>query len=250
MEPNNNILIISAHLDDIPLSIGGCLLGNMFIKKPDVIVVFTISRWTIIENHNWTSKQITEMRQKEERRVAEIADYNISFLGYKEAYSRPGYEEYNSIFTPRDVKSDPIYPTIKNKLLETILSHNGIICCPLAIGDHIDHRIIHNIIADYIKSNPEQPIMFFEDLYYADQVPKSIIKNIIAELKKNINISPYLFTDFNIEEKTKLLEIYKSQLNQELINHIVHYYRQIGNGERIWCTPSSLNYFRNIKLEK
>ena len=169
----DNAIILSAHCDDIPLSLGGCLIGKLFVRSPNVIVVFSITNYILGEEQAHSSEEITRIRIEEENKAAKLSNYHVRFLGFKDAICRPFYSNYSSLFHEDPVINDPIYPQVKRELKKILVNYGGIICSPLSIGNHVDHRILHHFTLELMNDNPNIPFLFYEDLPYASYIEKS-----------------------------------------------------------------------------
>ncbi|MFX1276761.1 MAG: PIG-L family deacetylase [Promethearchaeota archaeon] len=246
----SKIIILSAHTDDVPLSLGGCLLGKLFKAQPTVIVVFSITNYIIGYDGSQSEQEVTRLRIKEENNAGRVANYKVKFLDFKDAFCRPNYSKYISLFQDNPIIEDPIYPIVKKELLKILVNHEGLICSPLSIGNHVDHKILTNIIKDLLLEKPELPILFYEDLPYADYIPYSKQEKIIQELNKITQLQPYFFTKFKINEKIKLLKIYQSQLDQKQLDMVFDYWDSIGKGERIWLTKAAYKLLYNTDINK
>jgi len=235
----SNVLILSAHCDDAPLCLGGSLLGGLFKIKPKVIIVFPISRYIIKNDTDLSEVEITRIRNKEERVAAELANYEVVFLGFKEVFSRYDYSDLEMVFKLLPVKEDPIYEEVKKKLLEIVIDHDGIICSPLAIGNHKDHRLILQVMKEFLKLNSNMPVLFYEDLPYSDYTKNLVKPDFLVEIDENLILKPFLFSDFDMEQKVKLIKVYQSQIDERQVKQVIHYWKSIGKGERIWLTKSA-----------
>jgi len=244
----DKIIILSAHCDDIPLSLGGCLSGKLFTLRPNVIVVFSTTNYIADKEGPISEEEVTRIRIEEEENAAKLANYNVNFLGFKDAICRPNYSNYASLFQEEPVFKEPIYPLITKELNKLLINHKGLICSPLSIGNHIDHRILYHYTIELINENPNIPLLFYEDLPYADQLGNIKQDEIINNIKKIIYINPYIFRNFEIGKKLDLLKIYKSQMDKEHLEMVIHYWNSIGKGERIWLTKSANKYLRNYNI--
>ena len=106
----------------------------------------------------------------------------------------------------------------------------------------MDHRLLHHFSLELINDNPNRPFLFYEDLPYADYIVSSKNEKLISNIKGTIDIKPYIFRNFKIEDKINLLKIYKSQMNKDNLEMVRHYWNSLGNGERIWLTTSANKY--------
>ncbi|MHA1376905.1 MAG: PIG-L family deacetylase [Candidatus Helarchaeota archaeon] len=227
-------LILSPHCDDAALSIGGCLLGDFFPKNIISLNVFSISRYTIFQKGNAPEKKTTGIRKKEEIMVSEQLGYFPFFLDYKEPFARSGFRNTGDVCdSHRSINSEKSYFEVKSKISEILKKFNSLICIPLSCGYHIDHRIICNIVLEFIQKINSIPIIFYEDLPYT-ALGKNSPSIIVKKLSKVIQLESHLFQDFSISKKIEILKFYKSQLTNSDLNLVKKYWTMIGEGERIW----------------
>ena len=202
-------VIISTHLDDATLSLGGSILKWRSKKdQVKIINVFTISNW---QKEGFQKHMTTAIRKKEEIKVCKILGITPIFLGIPDTTLR-GYSKINFWVGKLDWKIDKKYiRKVEDRLLK-YLKKGQEIYFPLAIGDHVDHKLINKIGEKLFKSKKFK-IYFYEDLPYATRHPFK--KNFVRRLKlkpKLIDIAGFL------DKKIELLKIYDSQLyfNQDI----------------------------------
>ncbi len=163
-----NVLILSPHCDDIPLSLGGALLTGFFGPNVHVVVVFSVSRYTKDKMGNAHQRLTTAKRTEEEKKAASIAKYSVSFLGFGEPFARPGFNHLDEICVKkRNPKSDPVWKQVNTVLHKILRKHEGITVSPLGYGYHIDHKIVSLVIREYCSLDENFIPVFFEDLPYA-----------------------------------------------------------------------------------
>mgnify|MGYP000694294208 CR=1 FL=1 len=213
-------LIISPHLDDAILSLGGflSLMQNLNCK---VITIFNTA-WSIDKDiKEW--KSITKKNLAEEKKAMRELRCDFKFLNYPEALLR-GYIRWNDAL---DLKKDKkLFEKITRDLLPEVEKYDNIFL-PRGIGKHVDHLLIREMFTAIPKS--QNSIFFYEDLPYScyeefEEYDKEM--NILIDISRVINI------------KTKLLNIYKSQLDMDTIEMVEQHSLKLGrkgrNCERIW----------------
>jgi LmbE family N-acetylglucosaminyl deacetylase len=110
----DDVVIFSPHCDDVPLSIGGVLLGGTLGKAVHVEVVFSISRYSLSNSIYGQTDEVTRTRRAEELAAAEVAGYDVNFMGFPEPFVRSGYGDLRDVFDPnRRPQNDPILPRVK-----------------------------------------------------------------------------------------------------------------------------------------
>lgn len=215
-----NYLIISPHLDDAVLSLGG-FLSLMQNSNCKVITIFNTA-WSIDEEiKDW--RNITKKNLAEEKKVMEELRCEFRFLNYPEALLRGYIKWYDAL----DFEKDKVYfEKIVRDLLPEIEKYDNFFL-PRGIGKHVDHLLIREIFTVIPKL--ANSIFFYEDLPYSCYEE---FQEFDKEMEILIDISKV------IEKKCKLLDIYKSQLDKDMIAMIKGYSLKLGrkghNFERIW----------------
>ncbi len=231
------VMIFAPHSDDAPLSLGGTLVGRFFGDQVSVVIVFSKSNYTLTQPGTAPELETTALRKREELQAAKFAHYKPNFLDFKEALLRSDRYQLSNLCDPAiSVQQDPIYLVLKEKIKSIISSYDGLICAPISYGDHIDHRLIHAILEDIYSKNQELPMIFYEDLPYAHYVLNSNPKIERHPIFTKFTLYPYFFSQFGINLKRQLLEIYKSQITPAQIRDIIDYWKAIGSAERLWLT--------------
>ncbi len=115
---------------------------------------------------------------------------------------------------------------------------------PLAIGNHIDHRIVRQAGLEALVASP-LPVAFYEDLPYAAR-PEAM-----GELKRHADaVGLSLQAGFvsaaasDVEaarvRKLRLAECYDSQIDSELARNTATFCERYAGRERVWATPAWL----------
>ena len=119
---------------------------------------------------------------------------------------------------------------------------DGLLFCPLAIGQHIDHTICR---AAVLKLYNEIPVLFYEDLPYARRIKhQQILQHIQLERKTEVRLTNHteglLGCSIN---KEQVVRLYRSQMNDEIAAEITEHLKDL-EGERIWGEEKIINRFR------
>jgi LmbE family N-acetylglucosaminyl deacetylase len=138
MNNQPEIIILSPHIDDA--AFGLTLTIEKFItnKVPVTIInCFTVTRWTGV----FVSRDIevvSRLRKEEDAEYNKLfnSQINIVNLDLLDAPLRNGYIFQNQPFQQNELE---LIEDLRKLLEHHVL--NGILLCPLAIGNHIDHVI-------------------------------------------------------------------------------------------------------------
>ena len=223
------IFILSPHIDDaaygLTLSISRFLNAGIDVT---IINCFTVTQWTI----RFVSKEqevISRLRKQED------ADYNkllgdkinIINLDITDAPLRKGY-----IFQYKPL--EPCEWEVVDEIKDYLKKHvDGLLLCPLAVGDHIDHVICREAVVHLYN---KLQVLFFEDLPYTQRINEEQLKEHIEKLEEQLQRKLVHFTN-RIEEtsvdKAQAIKVYDTQLNDEICNEIIGHMHAL-NGERLW----------------
>ena len=238
--PKCKVIILSPHFDDAPLSLGGALLNGSLGKNVSVNIVFSISKYTLSSPGIGDSKEITNTRLLEEKNTAIMANYDIKLLEFEEPFVRKGVNKISDICNPEiNVKNESIWKDVYSSLITIFNNQPDLICAPLGIGNHIDHRIVANCVWCILQNDASIPVLFYEDLPYLGYCNYS--SQDVKKHTHNPHIVPLHQTNIavsSINNKIELLLNYKSQLDEEDLNMIRRAWI-LSKGERIWLTESA-----------
>lgn len=166
-------LVIAPHLDDAVLSCGG-QLAELTASGGRVVVVTTFtgspaaSRLSDFARAFHRScgladdSAVVERRREDVIALARLSAEHCH-LGFEDAVYRPGVvDEEQDLFT---AATDPDLVVAVERKVRALVKRlrPTALYCPLAIGDHVDHRIVRSAV-DRI---PSVPIAYYEDIPYA-----------------------------------------------------------------------------------
>jgi LmbE family N-acetylglucosaminyl deacetylase len=161
LERFSKIAVISPHLDDAPLCLGGILSEISGVVDVDVFNVFSISNYTACGIRD--TEETSRTRKREESDMAKRIGYHPFFLDYLDAIIRIGQNENDFINPDYHPRSDPIYDELSERLGKTILeSRYSQAFFPLGIGYHVDHMLLFQIGLRLHEMGA--PISFYEDV--------------------------------------------------------------------------------------
>lgn len=226
-------LVISPHLDDAILSLGGFLQKHN--DKNDLVFTLFNTAWTILEG-NYSVQKITEINLTEEKGVINLIGCQHKFGGYDEALLR-GYKNWNDELRLDD--EEILLNSIVNQI-NTLIEENNFteVFFPLAVGKHVDHVLVYEASKKIINhlDNKNIKVAFYEDLPYAIYGGKDErldeVKNDYTLSASQVNISNYF------QKKYEYLKFYKSQLTEDDLEKIKKYaYNNVSESdisENIW----------------
>jgi len=235
------VYILSPHIDDaafgLALTIAKCAENNISVT---IINCFTVTKWTAIPVENKEIDAVSRLRKNEDAEFYKnIGNVNIINLDLLDAPLRNGYIFQNQPFQPNECE------LIKNlqKLLEQHV--DGLLLCPLAIGNHIDHAICREaVIALYNRFD----VIFFEDLPYAQRIGEDQIREQVHILEEQlaVQLSNYTISSKSCKiDKEQVIGLYESQLNDEIVSEIIAHLNALG-GERIWGKVQKIELLKSI----
>lgn len=229
----SNVMLLSPHCDDVPLSLGAALQNRLFGSNPIVAVVFSASRYTKEQILTASVKEVTALRMSEELQASERAGYRANFLGFGEPFVRAGFSSFADIFNlSREEDDDLTQPGVRTAIQNLLATQSGgLTVAPLACGGHIDHRIVNHSVVSLSDSGNRLQIGFYEDLPYAAFLSESEILGRIPQIP-GASLRPVLVTQ-GLEEKLDMLTLYDSQLGPREYEAVKAHWIRLG-GERIW----------------
>src|SRR5215210_3963570 len=242
MNNHPKIIILSSHIDDAAFGLTLTIEKLINNKVPLTIInCFTITRWTGV----FVSRDIevvSRLRKEEDAEYNKLfnSQINIINLDLIDAPLRNGYIFQNQPFQQNELE---LIEDLKKLLEQHVL--NGILLCPLAIGNHIDHVICREAV---VKLYKKFHVIFFEDLPYAQRIGEDQIHRHIHNLEVQLGLKLKSFTsssDNSIIDKDQAIGVYKSQLNEEICSEIVGHMNALG-GERLWGEDGAIEEFVRV----
>jgi len=220
------IRILSPHIDDAFLSIGGSIL-NWRSKgiKVKVYNIFSISDWTSPNsisglNYLLDVRENTDLRKNEEKEVGELTDFKYEFWNFLDFPLREGFSQ---------TENENMEDEILNKL-QQCLNFDDVFFFPLGVG-HVDHVLIHEISVKFIDKGYN--ISYFEDMPHLSWGNLEYKSFYDSQTKTKFPVCEKI----NFTRKADIAKRYKSQVTGEWINSIKTYaYNQLDNEyyERYW----------------
>jgi LmbE family N-acetylglucosaminyl deacetylase len=234
------IFILSPHVDDA--AYGLTLSISKFLKNKlpvTIINCFTVTKWTIV----FVSKDVNEislLRQQEDIEYNKQfnSEINIVNLDILDAPLRNGYIFQ---YKPFEANEWEVVDALKNYLEKNV---EGVLLCPLAIGNHIDHAITREAVAQVYK---KMKVIFFEDLPYTARISHEAILKHVKELEERLGVKLSCYLN-SVEgcsvNKEQAIRVYKSQLNDEICSEILSHMNNL-SGERLWGEQHLIDELKN-----
>lgn len=237
MFQKKRILFFSPHHDDAVLSCGGLLrqLSTM-CEEIHLVNVFTRSLWAPNCSHYKSLDEISDCRAKENEIYCNTLHLKNTNLGFQDSMVR-GYDKYKELDS--DYRKDLVYASVMDQIGQ-ILNHGtyDLYFCPLALGNHVDHQIVKYGVLSNLGNNLSN-LIFYEDLPYASWM-KEDMRNMEDRLSKTLH--PVEFdVSSNEQEKRQDIQIYHSQLEENLIESVLEYakkFQRLEYHERVWVDSS------------
>lgn len=236
-------IFISPHLDDVALSVGGIVnnlvdnkidteIWTFFSGSPDDVNLsdFALSlhkRWEL----PWNAPKI---RRLEDKKACKILGARYKHFGFSDCIYRKD-EFGNPVVREEDDLYQPIPPSqlfLVNEISDEInrLAKTGdIIVSPMAIGNHIDHRII---VAAVTKVS-HHSFLFYEDYPYVVKSQSSPF-----EFSK-LTPAKFDLQEENIKTWHAAIAAYQSQIStfwnntNRMIEEIIEFACR-GGGKNLW----------------
>ncbi|HXR84800.1 MAG TPA: PIG-L family deacetylase [Hanamia sp.] len=233
------INILSPHIDDaaycLALTISQCVNSRISVT---IINCFTVTKWTIFYVPGDVN-EITSLRKKEDAEFYKCYDTPIHIinLDLQDAPLRNGY-----IFQFKPLEPDEwqVVNEIKNYLSKNL---DGILFCPLAIGNHVDHAICREAV---IQLYHQIPVIFFEDLPYASRITESEVLAEIKSLEERLQVE--LINEIQslrncTINKEQNIRLYRTQITDEICSEIITHMKNL-SGERLWGEPKLIDQLK------
>jgi len=230
------INILSPHFDDaaygLTLTISKLINRNVPLK---LINCFTVTRWTAIPVESKGIEAVSLLRAQEDEAYNALFASAIEIVNLN-LLDAPLRHDY--IFRFKALEDDEL--ELAEELRQNLLKQvDGILFCPLSIGDHVDHVICLEAV---IKLYSEKDIIFYEDLPYSARITEQEIFDHVRNVAERLNVklSPLLNTVSNCNiDKGAAVRVYQSQMNEQICSEILTHMNNL-QGERLWGEESIL----------
>jgi LmbE family N-acetylglucosaminyl deacetylase len=235
------VYILSPHFDDA--AYGLTLTISKLINKEVAVTIincFTVTKWTALPVLDKDVKSVSLLRAMEDEAYNKLFNSAITLvnLDLLDAPLRNGYIFQNQPFQQNELELIDELAKLLDKNVD------GLLLCPLAIGNHIDHAICRDAVSTLYKS---RDVIFFEDLPYAQRIGEDQLRRHVKELeeKLGVRLSNYKVDQSNCTiDKGEAISVYESQLNEEIRSEIMSYLHAL-QGERLWGEERIIEIFRD-----
>jgi len=224
------ITVLSPHIDDaafgLALTISKFANNNIPVT---IINCFTVTKWTAVSVQTKEVNAVSRLRKEEDAAFYKTLATNIDIINLDllDAPLRNGYIFQEKPFQPNELE-------LVNELKQLLQTHvKGLLLCPLGIGNHIDHAICRTAV---VKLYTKIPVLFYEDLPYAQRITQQQIEQHIKQLEQELGVTFSNHTDRFLScliDKEQAIRLYKSQMNDEIASEIIAHLNAL-KGERIW----------------
>lgn len=209
--------MVSPHMDDAVLSLGGllfelnpitdCLVLTLNCADPDTDTA---------KLHDIAQPRL---RRAEDREAMRILGCGYVQLGFLDAiYRRDGagnllYPTFNSVFLEPNPK-DQIHLKELGQVLSKFFENLGrtIVFAPLGIGGHVDHRLAAQACLSF-QSESVQVLLYEDFPYVADLGERLGIKDTPGQALERINVEEdgSIPIRFSVDKKIKMIHAYETQ---------------------------------------
>lgn len=197
IEVTRNVVVISPHFDDVPLSLGESLRsGALSHHRVRVRTVFGRTNWTTkIHPTAGRAPFVSMWRRLEETMASVLLGYRWTAANWPEVVLREGNLDSTSFLDPHaDLTTEPLVGEIASWLSEVMVAPTGgrghrsgrdgrpdLVLVPAGLGGHRDHMIIAAAAARSSEHSPV-PIGFYEDRPYRSYVTDDDVADRIRSL--------------------------------------------------------------------
>jgi len=240
---SKEVFIVSPHSDDVCYSLAG-FLKNIYRSALSMTIctVFSQSDYTLSSSKEPCVDLISAIRKREDIVFQNMIGHGIKmqWLDYQDAPLR-GHNVELTCFVDKFTKSDKYYKEAFKKYVLTVLDKGlvSMIICPMAIGNHIDHLIVNQVITDLLYNGDlrNNQVLFYEDLPYANEQNKPDFHVFFNKISNKLGMKLF-HIDINVEEHVvfKWLSIasYTSQMDLNDWCLIMRRLKELNGSERLY----------------
>lgn len=231
------LFALGAHSDDLALSLGAAWWdGRLAGWRP--VTVFSRSGFTLrVPNGDVTGT--SALRAAEDR--AFFSRTTAGALLWLDQPDAPIRRELHS----ETVFSAPVHAhelAAVRAGLEAVLPLSGTLFAPLAIGGHVDHRIVCGVACELFRQGGYD-IIFYEDLPYAAFMAMPAIADAVRHVEQMIGTAlfPRYWASASLAKaKQWAVESYASQTDRGTLPSLLYHARRLAQDgvgtERVWAT--------------
>ncbi len=236
-------IFISPHLDDVALSVGGIV--NYLVNKKIDVEIWTIfsgspndenlSEFALSLHKRWELPlNAPKTRRLEDKKACTILGARFKHFGFsdciyrKDEFGNPIVREEDDLYQPIPPSQLFLVDEISDEI-NRLVTTDDIIVSPMAIGNHIDHRIIVAAITKLTY----QAVLFYEDFPY-----------VIKSQSSPIDFSQLTPAKFDLQEENiktwhAAIAAYQSQIttfwkNTNRMKEEITKFAHRGGGKNLW----------------
>ncbi|RJP81051.1 MAG: hypothetical protein C4524_02545 [Candidatus Zixiibacteriota bacterium] len=232
------VAALSPHCDDLAFSLGGAIWDRRFAPLQP-IGIFSHSAFSY-------RLRTTDPEVVSRERKAEDCRFYFRFpwarpprwLDRPDAPLRLGIDYLEAVRVKPD-PADEAEARVIADLLRPMLDPGFLVLAPLALGGHVDHRIVRMAAGLLVNSGRE--VIFYEDLPYAGQGEVEKIPETVAAVEQETGRTyrPQWLPSVHLEASRRWgLECYASQTFEALLELLLAHPRNLAQAgkpcERIW----------------
>ena len=184
------------------------------------------------------SQDVSALRAAEDRRSAKAVDARIQIrtLELLDAPLRLPID-FGSVTNP-EAFAPVLEEVICLSRVIRFVSRRSLVLAPLSLGDHIDHRTVHQAA---LGAECGKSLGFYEDLPYATWTSEESIRERVEDAEKKLlfKITPVLQRPRSWRFKEHVSKKYQSQIDDAMARSIARYSGKYRGAERIWVPRHS-----------
>ena len=187
---------------------------------------------------------VSRLRASEDVRYNNLFDSLISFINLN-LLDAPLRNGYIFQFKPFELNEWAMVHKLQARIESIVAPQNNILLCPMGIGNHIDHAICVEAVAELYHGSLN--VLFYEDLPYAARITEKEIKMHVNKLEKRLGVTldhEILSTQNCKVDKEVAIRVYESQMNDDICAEILTHLKNVA-GERIWGEANLLKKLRD-----
>jgi LmbE family N-acetylglucosaminyl deacetylase len=244
-------VVLSPHLDDAALSIGGLIAGVTAAGASILVVTVAagsppphaiLSPFAASLHRAWglsATDAVARRRREDEAAMAILGAATLRLDRLDAVYRLPDRYCTEAALTGEPAGEDRLEIELIAELASIrAASPRAVVLAPLAVGGHVDHRIVHRAARDLARQGRE--VAFYEDLPYA-ATPGAVAQR-TTEIGRELEPETFDIAA-TLDRKIAAILAYTSQIGflfgsrEQARSAITAYAREVGvdgPAERIW----------------
>lgn len=228
-----DVLVVSPHFDDVPLSLGQSLTDGELsrARRVRVRVVFGRTNWTTrLHPTRGRAPVVSAWRRVEELLAAARFGYTVKVQPVEEVILRSGSMDPLAFRTSTVLEDHPLVDRV-TAMIRAWSGLTDVLLVPAGLGRHVDHRIVAAAGVRAVRAGLGT-IAFYEDRPYVAYMDEAEIAAELAELGLELEAQD---VSGPIEEQVQrsVRRIYRSQMDAYFTD-AQRRDTERGRSERIW----------------